>query len=247
MIDDFKEARRVILWAENQRDIPGKGSYKRFTSDQGDEEELDDFEHHDENSANSFTETAALCMAHAFIFLQCKDYTNALKYSKLSLKCDSRYSPAWRCIALVEWQQQLRQQAVSHFKKSLDLFPMNPYCLRSAAIANAIIGNYQDAVFMIQAAVEIGGNTNPLAWRAAGQITYLYDLQPNSKERAITYMLKAYELSNGLDFEAGRLLAQVRFSLLFLRPYNLDTDANGAWLIPRCYEYVANDTSSTTL
>lgn len=88
---------------------------------------------------------------------------------------------------------------------------MNPYCLKSAAIANAIMGNYQEAVYMIQASVDIGGNISSLTWRAAGQITYLYEKQSDSKQKAIYYLQKAFELSKNLDFEAGRLLAQVYY------------------------------------
>jgi tetratricopeptide (TPR) repeat protein len=120
------------------------------------------------------SDNAALCVTRAYYHFQQKQLPDAIKYCRQSLKYDSKYSPAWRCIALIEWSQGQRVQAIDHFKKSLKLFAMNPYCLRSAATANALMGNFQEAVHMIQAAVEIGGVTHALSWRAAAQITYLY-------------------------------------------------------------------------
>lgn len=150
-----------------------------------------------------------MCVSRAFIHFQCHEFQDAIKYCRQSLTYDAKYAPAWRCIALIEWYQGLRLKAIEHLNKSLKLFPMNPYCLRSAAIANAMMGNFQDAVHMMQAAVEIGGNTNILSWRAAGQITYLYDRRGDAKHRAIAYLQRACDLSNQLDLEAGRLLGQV--------------------------------------
>lgn len=156
------------------------------------------------------SDNAALCISRAYLHFQQREYPEAIKYCRQSLKFDSKYAPAWRCIALVEWfQGQQRTEALNHFCKSLKLFPMNPYCLRSAAVAHALTGRFQDAVHMIQAAVEIGGTTHALSWRAAGQITYLYDQRTEAKQRAVLYLQKAYELSHQVDFEAGRLRGQV--------------------------------------
>jgi tetratricopeptide (TPR) repeat protein len=190
----------------------------------------------DDSLANS--DNAALCVCRAYLHFQRREYPTAIKYCRQSLRFDSKYAPAWRCIALVQWFQGqpqgggqglgLGQRAValSHFNKSLKLFPMNPYALRSAAVAHALMGRYQEAVHMIQAAVEIGGNTHALTWRAAGQISYLFDegqghghgqgqgeREREVKQRAVLYFRKAYELSGQLDFEAGRLSGQVLSSL----------------------------------
>jgi hypothetical protein len=67
------------------------------------------------------------------------------------------------------------------------------------------MGNFQEAVHMIQAA---------LSWRAAAQITYLYgkrgtepgaepgDGDGDVKLKAISYLQQAFKLSNHIDFEA---------------------------------------------
>jgi tetratricopeptide (TPR) repeat protein len=230
-MDSLKEANRVLVWAAKLREIPDRSNKFEKLEEEGDEEELENEIEGMPSSSSSCpsssltplsfpvavddaltnSDNAALCISRAYLHFQRREYPEAVKYCRQSLKFDSKYAPAWRCIALVEWYQQGQQrpQALDHFNKSLKLFPMNPYCLRSAAVAHALMGRFQEAVHMIQAAVEIGGTTHSLSWRAAGQITYLYDHRAEAKQRAVSYFQKAYELSHQLDFEAGRLSGQV--------------------------------------
>lgn len=106
------------------------------------------------------------------------------------------------------------------------------------------MGLYSEAVDMMQRAVQVSGAL-PLAWRACGVMTYLYDSGQGHKERSLVselryiflcvvgivvtscfsvrkwslqgYFHKAYVLSEGMDFEAGRLKAQVTSSHVVLR------------------------------
>jgi tetratricopeptide (TPR) repeat protein len=230
----------VFIWAAKCRDIPdtsrNNSSHRKI--DMSDEREFENslaeqgeaqlclsshatsLTHLLDDNTLINSDNAALCLTRAYYHFQQRQLPDAIKYCRQSLKYDSKYSPAWRCIALIEWSQGQRPQAIDHLRKSLKFFAMNPFCLRSAAIANAIMGNFQEAVHMIQAAVEIGGMTHALSWRAAGQITYLYDKREptagggggggdKTTLKAISYLQQAFKLSNELDFEAGRLLGQV--------------------------------------
>ena len=161
----------------------------------------------------NLSEEASVCIAHAYTHFTRKEYRDAVRCTKSALSLDGRSGPALRCWGLVEWYQGNRSYALVLFKKSLKAFPSNPYCLRNHAIASAICGQYSEALSKIISAAEIGGNICPLAWRAAGQMSYIYDPQPSGKVNAMTFLQRAFDLSGGVDFEAGRLRAQVLMEL----------------------------------
>jgi tetratricopeptide (TPR) repeat protein len=155
------------------------------------------------------SEEAAVCVAHAYCHFDKKEYKDALRLAKNGLSHDGRFAPALRMWGLVEWYQGHRSNALVMFKKSLKAFPMNPYCLRNYAVASALCGHYAEAVAKMKAAAEIGGNICSLAWRAAGQMSYIYDRSSSGKVYAAKCCERAFDLSGGVDMEAGRLQAQV--------------------------------------
>lgn len=159
------------------------------------------------------SEEAAVCVAHAYCHFSRKEYKDALRLAKNALGHDGRFAPALRVWGLVEWYQGNRSNALVMFKKSLKVFPMNPYCLRNYAVASALCGHYDEAVSKMKAAAEIGGNICSLAWRAAGQMSYIYDRNSSGRIFASQCFERAFELSGGIDMEAGRLHAQVLMEL----------------------------------
>ena len=65
------------------------------------------------------------------------------------------------------------------------------------------------------------GNNNPLAWRALGIMSYIYN---NDKDFALVCLHKAYVLSNHIDIEAARLKGQILLgthSLTYLLTHSL--------------------------
>jgi hypothetical protein len=65
------------------------------------------------------------------------------------------------------------------------------------------------------------GNNNPLAWRALGIMSYIYN---NDKDFALVCLHKAYVLSNHIDIEAVRLKGQILLgthSLTYLLTHSL--------------------------
>jgi hypothetical protein len=55
----------------------------------------------------------------------------------------------------------------------------------ACSVACAIMGLYAEAVSMMQRAVQLSGMAHPLACRACGIMTYLYDDKRGGKERSL--------------------------------------------------------------
>lgn len=222
MWDDCAKAKKLMLWAAKKRTVP----IVRETEDEGyiDENDEDIFlrpedkdqkKRAEENSTVLKTlksENACLFAANASICADLNEHKECLEFIKKSLQCDKKNSAAYRIWGLLDWKQGKKHEAILKFEKSLSFAPYNPFALRTYSVACAIMGLYDEAVGAMQQAVEISGMSHPLACRACGIMTYLYQ-ERGGKERSLGYFQKALDMSGGMDFEAGRLKAQVLMEL----------------------------------
>ena len=167
-------------------------------------------------------EEAILYIAAAYACMDMSDWDHAIIHARKALLMDDSLGPAHRCLGLLLFRDRSsRKQAINHFNVSLDLSTLNPtssaynpYSLRTGAVVMAIEGNYAAALRTMEASCQACCN-NPVAWRVLGIMTYLYGeggAKANA-QRASEFLLKAIELSGGIDLDAmilrGQLLMEI--------------------------------------
>jgi len=222
--DDQDSARKVLLWAERKRTVP----IVREDEDEDpnvDERDEDVFLRPEDKAKKKAqadqnailltlrSEDACLHATHAFVYYDQHNHKDCLAFLRKALECDKRSSTAYRLWGLLDWRQGKKHEAMHKFEKAHKYAPYNPYVLRVYSVACATMGLYSEAVEMMQRSVDLSGMGHPLACRAAGIMTYLYDSGKGAKERSLGYFQKAFDMSGGIDFEAGRLKAQVHMEL----------------------------------
>jgi hypothetical protein len=74
------------------------------------------------------------------------------------------------------------------------------------SVACAIMGLYAEAVEMMQRSVDLSGMGHPLACRAAGVMTYLYDSGKGAKDRALVRMFQCKVVTFFRNFVLFQLL-----------------------------------------
>jgi tetratricopeptide (TPR) repeat protein len=212
------KARRVIHWVTNRRTRTSSQSLNKRASikdARAGAENLLPGEYTpgpmSDEMARDLEESVALMVAEAYCCYDASDFPGCGRRVAVILATDKHHISALRLEALLSWAKGgvHREQAAAQLTAARQHGNTNVFFLRSYSVASALMGDYSRAVHLMAAAVELCP-LSPLAWRALGLMSYLYE---GDREHCLEYFARAFALSGGRDLEAIRLRGQVLMEL----------------------------------
>lgn len=156
------------------------------------------------DNTNFAKEVCALLTAIAYCYFDLQDDENTRKFANAALEVNAKYGDSMRCLGLLAWKDASnKRQAVLMINKSTKVSSPSPHCYRTASIISALegnlfslgqkatamftiyfhilTGNFKEAYRLMEHSV-IQGPNYPLAWRALGIMSYLYNRTPDAIE-----------------------------------------------------------------